>query len=101
VSDELLDAVAAVLRAHDEIAHVEVQGHTDNRGTPAHNMQLSQARAQAVMSALVQRGVAAGRLTAKGYGQTAPIADNGSDAGRQQNRRVQFSILEKKETPAP
>jgi outer membrane protein OmpA-like peptidoglycan-associated protein len=100
VSDQLLDQVAAVLTSHDEITQVEVQGHTDSRGAPAHNKQLSQARAQAVVNALVKRGVAKGRLTAKGYGQDVPIADNDTDDGRQQNRRVQFAITEKsKGTP--
>jgi len=100
-SDALLDAVASVLAAQDEIVRVEVQGHTDSKGTPAHNKHLSQARAEAVMKALVARGIAAGRLVAKGFGQDVPIADNGTDAGRQQNRRVQFAILQRKETPAP
>jgi OOP family OmpA-OmpF porin len=100
VSDQLLDQVAAVLTSHDEITQVEVQGHTDSRGAPAHNKQLSQARAQAVVKALVKRGVAKERLTAKGYGQDVPIADNDTDDGRQQNRRVQFAITEKsKGTP--
>jgi outer membrane protein OmpA-like peptidoglycan-associated protein len=101
VSDDLLDQVAAVLTSHDEITRVEVQGHTDNRGAPAHNKQLSQARAQAVVKALVKRGINKDRLTAKGFGQDVPIADNDTDAGRQQNRRVQFAILDKtsKETP--
>jgi OmpA-OmpF porin, OOP family len=95
VSDDLLDQVAAVLTSHDEITQVEVQGHTDSRGAPAHNKQLSQARAQAVVKALVKRGIAKERLTAKGYGQEVPIAENDTDAGRQMNRRVQFSITQK------
>ena len=100
VSDDLLDQVAAVLTSHDEITRVEVQGHTDSRGAAAHNKQLSQARAQAVVKALVKRGVAKERLTAKGYGQDVPIAENDTEDGRQKNRRVQFSILEKsKGTP--
>jgi OOP family OmpA-OmpF porin len=100
VSDQLLDEVAAVLTSHEEITQVEVQGHTDSRAAPAHNKQLSQARAQAVVKALIKRGVAKERLTAKGYGQEVPIADNDTDAGRQQNRRVQFAIRDKsKGTP--
>jgi outer membrane protein OmpA-like peptidoglycan-associated protein len=67
-----------------------VAGHTDNVGTPDANMKLSQERAQAVMAALAQRGVGADRLTAKGYGQTAPVADNRSEEGRAKNRRVEL-----------
>ena len=72
-----------------------MQGHTDTRGVAAQNKTLSQARADAVMKALVKRGIAKGRLTAKGYGQDVPIADNNTDEGRQKNRRVQFTIVEK------
>ncbi|MEB2322927.1 MAG: OmpA family protein [Sorangiineae bacterium] len=95
VSNELLDKVAAVFRDHLEIQKVEVQGHTDNRGNPAYNKGLSQRRAAAVVAALVKRGIVGSRLVAKGYGQERPIADNSTDAGRQQNRRVQFQIIEK------
>jgi outer membrane protein OmpA-like peptidoglycan-associated protein len=95
VSDKLLDEVAGVLKEHPEIKRIEVQGHTDSRGAAAQNKTLSQARADAVMKALIKRGIVKGRLTARGYGQEKPIADNGTDAGRQQNRRVQFTIVEK------
>jgi outer membrane protein OmpA-like peptidoglycan-associated protein len=59
------------------------------------NDMLSQARANAVMKAMVQRGVAAERLTAKGYGQNQPLDTNTTEEGRQRNRRVQFIILDK------
>ena len=95
-SDRLLDEVAGVLKEHAEIARIEVQGHTDDRGPKAHNQQLSQARADAVVKALVKRGIDKGRLSARGYGQDQPVADNGTDEGRQKNRRVQFKIVEKK-----
>ncbi|WP_243689519.1 OmpA family protein [Geotalea toluenoxydans] len=66
-----------------------IEGHTDNVGSAAANMKLSQRRAEAVRSYLIKKhGIAAGRLTAKGYGMTRPIADNGTEAGRQQNRRI-------------
>jgi outer membrane protein OmpA-like peptidoglycan-associated protein len=92
--------VADVLQAHVELVRLEVQGHTDSTGSKALNQRLSQARADAVMNALVSRGVEKGRLTAKGYGQDMPIADNTSEEGRQKNRRVQFSIVEKRPKPA-
>lgn len=96
VSDPLLDEVAAVLKEHPEITKLEVQGHTDNRGGRAYNIKLSQDRADAVRKAMEKRGIAAERMTAKGYGPDVPIADNGTDEGRQKNRRVQFKITEKK-----
>ncbi|WP_081865790.1 OmpA family protein [Chondromyces apiculatus] len=95
VSNELLDEVAGALKDHPEILKVEVQGHTDNRGGAALNRKLSQDRSDAVMKALTQRGIAAERLQAKGYGPDVPVADNKTDAGRQKNRRVQFQIVEK------
>ncbi len=95
VSDSLLDEVAGVLKEHPEILKIEVQGHTDNKGIPLQNKILSNNRAQAVMKALVKRGIAAGRLSAKGFGQDQPIDDNSTDEGRQKNRRVQFKIVQK------
>ncbi len=94
-SDDLLNQVANVLEEHPEITKMEVQGHTDDRGSRALNETLSQARANAVMKAMIQRGIAAERLTAKGYGQNRPLVPNTDAEGRQKNRRVQFIILEK------
>ncbi|HKO50497.1 MAG TPA: OmpA family protein [Polyangiaceae bacterium] len=94
-SSDLLEEVAQVLKQHPEMTKVEVQGHTDNRGSAGLNKTLSQARADAVRKALVQRGVAAERLVTKGYGPDKPIDENGTDEGRQRNRRVQFVILDK------
>jgi OmpA-OmpF porin, OOP family len=88
-SDKSVDDAAAVLKAAPTLK-IEVGGHTDNAGTPASNEKLSADRAQAVMAALVKRGVAASRLTAKGYGQNSPIADNRSEDGRAKNRRVEL-----------
>jgi len=96
VSDELLDEVAAVLKEHPEILKIEVQGHTDDRGPKKLNEKLSDDRAKAVVKALVARGIDESRMVAKGYGPNKPIADNKTAEGRQQNRRVQFVILEKK-----
>jgi len=88
-SAETLDAAAAALKSAGEL-RVEVAGHTDNVGSPEANLKLSQDRAQAVMAALTERGVKAERLTAKGYGQTAPVADNRTEDGRAKNRRVEL-----------
>jgi outer membrane protein OmpA-like peptidoglycan-associated protein len=88
-SAKTLDDAAGALKAAPAL-RVEVAGHTDNVGTPDANLKLSQDRAQAVMAALVERGVKADRMTAKGYGQTAPIADNRTEDGRAKNRRVEL-----------
>jgi outer membrane protein OmpA-like peptidoglycan-associated protein len=69
---------------------ISIEGHTDNVGTPASNQKLSEARAKSVMDAVVKSGIAANRVSAKGLGQTAPIADNRSDDGKAKNRRVEL-----------
>jgi OOP family OmpA-OmpF porin len=89
-SDAALQPVATMLAA-DKTLKVEIQGHTDNVGADAYNQTLSEARAKAVVTWLTQHGVAADRLTAKGYGKTKPVADNGSDEGRAKNRRVEIA----------
>ena len=96
VSDKLLDEVAGVLKEHPEITKLEVQGHTDDRGDKAMNEKLSEDRANAVMQAMIKRGIDASRMTAKGFGPNVPIGDNKTEKGRQENRRVQFVIKEKK-----
>lgn len=95
VSDSLLDEVAQVLKEHPEITRVEVQGHTDSRGSASLNKTLSQSRAESVKGALERRGIAADRLTPRGYGPDKPVGDNATDTGRQKNRRVQFVIVER------
>jgi outer membrane protein OmpA-like peptidoglycan-associated protein len=94
-SEPLLLEVADALLRNPDIARVEVQGHTDNRGGPAVNMKLSQQRAESVVRWLVQHGVASERLTAKGYGSTRPVAPNITAYNRARNRRVQFKIDER------
>jgi OmpA-OmpF porin, OOP family len=88
-SGKTLDDAAAALKAASGL-RIEVGGHTDNAGTAAANDKLSAERAQAVMAALVTRGIAGSRLTAKGYGQSSPIADNRTEDGRAKNRRVEL-----------
>jgi outer membrane protein OmpA-like peptidoglycan-associated protein len=69
---------------------VEIQGHTDNVGKPADNMKLSQDRADALKQVLIDGGVAADRMTAIGYGDTKPVADNKTEEGKALNRRVEL-----------
>jgi outer membrane protein OmpA-like peptidoglycan-associated protein len=88
----LLDDVAKVLVDNPTIKKVRVEGHTDDRGDDAKNLLLSDNRAKAIQDYLVKKGVAADRLEYKGYGETAPIGDNTTDAGRALNRRVVFTI---------
>lgn len=89
----LLDNVAQVLSGHPELARIEVEGHTDDQGNDASNLKLSDRRAIAVKDYLAKKGVAAQRLTAKGYGETRPIAPNRTPEGRAENRRVEFRLL--------
>jgi OOP family OmpA-OmpF porin len=89
-SDATLQPAANIMTA-DKTLKLEIQGHTDNVGNDAYNQTLSDARANAVVTWLTQHGVAADRLTAKGYGKTRPVADNGSDEGRAKNRRVEIA----------
>lgn len=87
-----LDAMADALRKCPD-AKMEIAGYTDSQGRPQMNLALSQARAQAVLTALSQRRVMVGNLEARGYGSTHPIADNGSDTGREANRRIEITLL--------
>lgn len=83
-----LDAIAEVLK--DMGRKVEISGHTDNVGDAAANKQLSQQRAESVKAYLKGRGVGDELLSAKGHGADMPVADNGTDEGRQRNRRIEF-----------
>jgi outer membrane protein OmpA-like peptidoglycan-associated protein len=100
-SHSLLDDVAATLQRYPGITKIEVQGHTDDQGADAANLTLSQGRSEAVVAYLVSKGVAAERLVARGYGETAPLEPNTSSAARANNRRVEFKILEETPTMVP
>ena len=93
-SDKILNAVLDVLTSHPEFGKLGVEGHTDNHGAPAYNKRLSEQRAASVMNWLVDHGVARTRLSAQGFGLEKPIDTNTTEAGRQNNRRVEFHILE-------
>jgi len=92
-STPTLKSIAAALKAHPDLK-VEIQGHTDNVGSAASNMTLSQARAEAVKAALTSDyAVTADQLTAKGYGDTKPVTKNATPEGRANNRRVDIVKL--------
>lgn len=84
-----IEQVVALLQ-QDPALRLAVDGHTDNTGSPAHNRTLSEGRARAVVAALQAAGIDAGRLSAAGYGDTRPLADNGTEDGRARNRRVEL-----------
>jgi outer membrane protein OmpA-like peptidoglycan-associated protein len=86
-----LDRVVELLRSNPSM-EIAISGHTDNVGTTSFNRDLSDARARAVMSYLIEKGIERKRLKAKGYGDSKPIASNDTEEGRQENRRVEFTI---------
>ncbi len=92
-SRESLDVMADVMAGEPDMS-ILIEGHTDSRGDPRMNLELSQQRADAVRRYLVLRGIAPDRLEAIGFGDTAPIADNASAAGRRANRRIVFRVKE-------
>jgi OOP family OmpA-OmpF porin len=95
VSHSLLDEVAKVIKDHPQIKKIEVEGHASAEGSDAKNLNLSNRRAKAVMKYLTKTGgITTGVLSAKGYGETRPIADNETEDGREKNRRVEFTITE-------
>ncbi|MBT8241335.1 MAG: OmpA family protein, partial [Acidimicrobiia bacterium] len=87
----ILDQVGEVLLTFAQI-EVEIQGHTDSQGSAAGNLDLSQRRADSVLAYLVDKGIGAERMTAVGYGEDVPIADNGTAEGRALNRRIEFIV---------
>jgi OmpA-OmpF porin, OOP family len=88
-----LDSAAETLRRNPGL-RVEIAGHTDSVGAAAYNQALSERRARAVLEYLVAAGIDRDRLTARGYGEAEPVADNATDAGRARNRRVELRVLE-------
>jgi OmpA-OmpF porin, OOP family len=89
----VLEGVAGGLQQHPRL-RIELQGHTDSRGPDAYNLRLSQRRAESVRERLIANGASASQLVAKGYGETQPVGDNDTAAGRASNRRVVMAVLE-------
>lgn len=92
-SFEILDALVAVLRAHAEITRVDIQGHTDDRGERRTNLDLSERRARAVRTYLIDHGILPERVEAHGLGPDRPVANNHNAEGRATNRRVEVHIV--------
>lgn len=89
-----LNKVVEFLKQNPSV-EIEIAGHTDSKGSDDYNLNLSQGRSQSVVDYLISQGIDSYRLTAHGYGETKPIDTNDSDAGRANNRRVEFTILKK------
>jgi OOP family OmpA-OmpF porin len=91
-SFSILNNVVSIMNNNPEY-NLEINGHTDSVGDDAKNLDLSQRRADAVKKYITDKGIAAIRMSAKGYGETIPVADNNSPAGRAKNRRVEFKVV--------
>ena len=86
-----IDDLVNVMKDHPELK-VVIEGHTDNSGSAEYNKKLSQQRAEAVKQYMVEKGIEANRLKAKGFGEEKPIASNDTEEGRQKNRRVEAAV---------
>jgi OmpA-OmpF porin, OOP family len=93
-STEQLANIAAILKAYPQVK-IRIAGFTDNSGDPAANLRLSEERADNVMDELVKLGIDPARMSARGYGQASPLADNASEQGRQKNRRISLRVTDK------
>jgi OmpA-OmpF porin, OOP family len=91
-SSKELNELAEYMTLKKELV-IEIAGHTDNVGTPESNQKLSEDRANAVKQYLEKKGIEASRVSAKGYGDTQPVASNDAPAGRQKNRRTEVRII--------
>jgi OOP family OmpA-OmpF porin len=93
-SQEQLQNIANILKAYPNV-RIRIGGYTDNQGDAATNLKLSQDRADNVMQQIIVLGVDPSRMDAKGYGEDHPVADNSTDAGRTQNRRISMRVTQK------
>jgi len=87
-----LDQLIDTIKSNPQFKVIAIEGHTDNVGSEQYNQRLSQKRADTVMRYLIKQGVDSKKLRAIGYGETKPVADNSTDEGKEQNRRVVFSV---------
>jgi OOP family OmpA-OmpF porin len=94
-SYDILDAVGSTLQGNPDISLVEIQGHTDERGNDAYNLDLSNKRAASVRQYLIDKGVDGNRLTSQGYGETQPVDKHHNEKAYSKNRRVEFLILKR------
>jgi outer membrane protein OmpA-like peptidoglycan-associated protein len=90
----LMAEIAAVITKNPHIKRIQIEGHASAEGSASHNKKLSEARAKSVMQWLTSHGIVTSRLTAIGFGIDRPLGDNNTDQGREQNRRVEFTIVE-------
>jgi OmpA-OmpF porin, OOP family len=95
----IVDKVAKAIKDHPEITLIEVAGHADERGGEKYNLELTQARVDSVMRALIERSVEASRLRSKGYGFYCPLEEGHDEAAWSKNRRVEFVVLQKADGP--
>jgi len=93
-SFDLLNEIVAVIQKNPQIKKIRVEGYASSEGSAKHNLKLSADRAASVMKYLVDHGVSKDELSSKGFGVDNPIADNATEDGREQNRRVEFTIME-------
>jgi len=89
-----LDRVVELMNQNPTL-EIEIAGHTDNSGSDEYNLNLSQGRSEEVRNYIIQQGISENRIVAKGYGETRPEVSNDTVEGRQQNRRVEFTVLSK------
>ncbi|MBN2341998.1 MAG: OmpA family protein [Deltaproteobacteria bacterium] len=94
VSFQILDEVAATINNNPQITRLEIQGHADERGKNGYNLKLTRRRAAAVRKYLIKKGVAASKLQSQGYGEYCPINDQSNEAAWEENRRVEFKVME-------
>jgi outer membrane protein OmpA-like peptidoglycan-associated protein len=96
-SKTLLDEVVKIMKDHPEIEKIRIEGHTDSDASDGYNLKLSNNRAASVKAYLVSKGIDGNRMESKGFGESKPIADNKTDDGKEQNRRVEIYIVKRKD----
>lgn len=95
-SKTLLDEVVTIMKEHPEIERIRIEGHTDSDASDAYNLKLSNDRAASVRAYLESKGIEGKRMESKGFGESKPLADNSTEAGKEDNRRVEIHIVKRK-----